>query len=112
MLQAILDALTWITDFASGVSGLIVDFVYQAFTWCAAKAFILWCESKIWMLGVAWDIASQVLRDLNVGSEVANAFGALPANMQSTASWLRVPEGINLVLNALTTKLVLRWMNA
>lgn len=85
----------------------IYDFIVSAFAWLIIKVeqFKWWWlkESLIF----AWDIGSQILKDLDISSKLNSAWSSLDSDTLKWLSFFRVPECINVLLNAGATRFVM-----
>jgi len=86
----------------------IADFFTQAFVFFIAKLTIWYWELKISSVKMVYSIASQVLADVNVSSYLASAFSN--SDLMQLATSCRIPEAINIVLSAMLTKFILRFL--
>lgn len=103
MMQFFNEILTWIT------SG-IYDFTVEAYAWIIIKVMIFKIESQLFLVTFAWDIAKEILTELNISQEVESALSALPAETVQHLNFFNVINGINLILNAFVTRFVMRFL--
>lgn len=105
-------------DFGFIVDGFnaIIEFInqgiYDFFKELLAR-FVIWytitlIEFKIWAIQFAWDIAKQVLIDLNFSAFINQAFSAIDSRIVSALTFFRIPECINILASAAVTKYILR----
>lgn len=76
---------------------------------------IIWVtKAKIYALTqsmiLAWDIAKQILINLNVMSQIATQVNGLPQDVKQVIVDTGVLDGINLVINAYATRYVMGFM--
>ncbi len=88
----------------------IYDFLTEWTAYFIIKATIASIDFKLFMIRFAWDTAKQILQQLNISNAINNAFSSLDSNVVMVLSFLHVPETINLILMALVTKFVLRFL--
>lgn len=96
----------------------VVDWFYQDIYPFVTKTIAEWIkasviaeiEMKIFLTAFAWDIAKDLLQSLNVSQYISAAWSALDPRLLQFLTFFRVPEGINLMLSALTTKFVYNYM--
>jgi hypothetical protein len=53
-------------------------------------------------------VAKAVLADYNVGAKLAEAFGMLPSQVASIATYLGVPQAVGTIIQAYVTKFSMR----
>lgn len=105
--NAIIDVFNQIQSFISdGIYQLLVDFT----AWAIKKAVIASIKFKIWALGFAWDVAQEIIVDLNVNAYLNAAWGSLNASTLSMLQFFKVPEAIQMILSAGVTKFVFRFL--
>jgi hypothetical protein len=66
-------------------------------------------EFKIFMLKFAWDVAKELLTSLNISPLIASAWSQLDSRVLQFITFFRIPEGINLLISAYTTRFVYRF---
>jgi hypothetical protein len=84
---------------------LLTDFV----AFLIIQLTILKIELQISSLIFSWDIAKQVISQLNVVSEINSSLSLLPPDTLNLLNFFNVPAGLNLVLNAAVTKYVMNF---
>ena len=92
------------------ISSGIYDLLKGSIAWLIEKALIAYYTSATWSLQFAWDIAETILTDLNISATIITYFDALPQNTKQIMAFFKIPEFINLVVSAFTTRLVLRFV--
>ncbi len=95
--------LTWI---GSG----IYDFATETWAWVIIKVMIFKIESQLFMMVFAWDIAKDIVNQLNISQEIKSALSALPAQTVEHLNFFNIINGINLIINAFMTRFVMRFM--
>lgn len=100
----------YLTYFVVWFSEGIYDFIVEIYAWGIIKVeqFKWWWlkESLIF----AWDIAHQLLIDLNISSKLTAAWSSLDSDTLGWLSFFRIPECINVLLNAAATRFVMSRM--
>lgn len=105
MLTEIVNFLNFIWEFlTSGIYQLLEDSV----VYFGVKLTIWSIEFMAWSIEISWEIAQGVLTAYNVQAHLDNAWSLLPAEIANGLAFFRVPEAINNILTALTTKFVMR----
>ncbi len=104
-LGFIVDGFNAILEFISqGFYDIIKAFLARLVVWLTISTI----EFKTWALQFAWDIAKQVLIDLNFSTLVQNAFSALDSQIVAVLTFFRIPEVINIIASSAVTKYILR----
>jgi hypothetical protein len=93
----------FITD---GIYQLLVDFT----AFLIKKAVIGMIKFKIWALGFAWDVAKDLIADLNINTILNTAWGSLHPQTLSMFQFFRVPEAVQMMVSAGVTKFVFRFL--
>lgn len=109
-----MDFLQQVIDFFNNVLAFIHQGIYD-FVTAAFAQFVIWSmvamvEFKIMMIGFAWDVAQQILAQLDVSSYINAAFGSLEPTLFNFICFLKIPEAVNIIMSAYTTRYVLNFM--
>lgn len=101
------ELFNWISDFfTSGIYKLITDSYASLIEW--------WLLSKLkwalWLLGFAWNIAQSLLANLGISSALSAAWGSLDSAVLQSLMFFRVPDVVNIMLSAFSTRFVLRFI--
>ncbi|MDO9140283.1 MAG: DUF2523 family protein, partial [Methylobacter sp.] len=77
--------------------------------------FIQWLILGYWTLKVkllffAWDVAQQLIADLNISVYVNFAWSHLESRTLSMLTFFRVPEAVNILISAGITKYIMRFI--
>ncbi len=109
-----MDFIQYVVTFFNQVYDFLGQGIYQ-FASDAFAQFVIWAtiqqiEFKIWIVGFAWEVAKSILDQLNISDALASAYGAVNGDVASMLGFFNIPEAINIILSALVTKFVLRFM--
>lgn len=114
MLQILGVLLTSVVAFFGAIDGWFGEEIYNFATWAFSQLvqYIILASIKFQILAVtfAWDVASQLLADLNISSFISEAWGSIPGDLSSVLGFFGVPEAVNILISALGTKFVLRFV--
>jgi hypothetical protein len=114
MIDAIKKLLDSVTNFFTALWDWLWDGLYDFAVWAFAGLVeyltLASIEFAIWAVGFAWDVAKQILQDLNFSAYLASAWGALPGNVAGLLTICRVPEVLTILASAVVTKYVLRFI--
>lgn len=64
----------------------------------------------LWALPFTWGIAASVLDMLNVSQYLNDAWASLDSYILGWLTYLRIPDAINILINAFMTRVVLRFL--
>ena len=103
MIDFFNEILTWIS------SG-IYDFATETFASIIIKVMIFKVESQLFLMGYAWDVAKEILAQLNIIQEIKSALSALPTQTVEHLNFFNIINGINLIINAFMTRFVMRFI--
>lgn len=103
MIEFLTEILTFIT------SG-IYDFTVEAYAWLIIKITTAKISYQLFLLEFAWDIAKDILIQLNISEEIKSALTALPTQTVEHLNFFNIINGINLIINAFVTRFVMRFM--
>lgn len=110
-LQKIFDSLV---KFFDTLWQWITEGIYDFATWAFAQyvqfASLQALKFKLWALNFGWDVARQILLDLNFGGRLAEAFALLPPSAANVLNALGISQCLTLILTAAVTKFVFRFI--
>lgn len=113
-MSTLLDITNVLTDLRQDFDDMRSNGIYQFFTkWFAEfiKWYMVgWYKAKLQAITFAWDVAQELLASLNLSEHINIAFSALDSRVVQIISFFRIPEAINIVLSAYTTRFVLNFL--
>lgn len=113
-MSTFVDVVNSIVDFRQELDDFRTSGIYKFFTQWFAEfikwSMVGWFKFKLQALTFAWDVASEILTSLNLSQQIDMAFSALDSNVVSIISFFRIPEAINIILSAYTTRLVMTFI--
>lgn len=104
----ILDAISYIADF---VGSGIYDFFVEVFTELTIWGVTFYIEAKIFAIGFAWDVAAGLLETLDISRYIQQAWSSLDSQLVSFLTRYRIPEALNLIIQAYLTRFVMGVLN-
>ncbi len=107
-MEAILAALQWLADFFGGGGDSLRDLIVEASVWIIKKVAIWKIQSQLWAIDIAWSAAKSILEDLQVFSTLTSAYSGLDDGTRNILAFFKIPQAINVILNAGVTKFVMR----
>ena len=113
-MATLLDIWNAFVDFRQYIEDIRSTGIYQFFTKFFAEyikwAIVGWYKFKFQSLVFAYDVASDILSSLNLKAVVQQTFSGLDFRIVQIISFFRIPEAINMILSAYTTRFVLNFM--
>jgi len=88
----------------------IYDFVVWIFRGFVEYSTLESLKFALVAVNFSWDVAKAILQDLQFAALLTNAFTALPGEVQGLLNICRVPDAISLLVTAMVTKYVLRFI--
>ncbi len=111
---SLLDLANGIVEFRQDVEDFrttgIYEFCVKWFAEFIKWSVIVWYKFKLQSITFAWDVAKEILTSLDLSSAINESFSALDFKVVQIITFLRIPEAINIILSAYTTRLVLSFM--
>lgn len=69
---------------------------------------VLWSiKLKYYSIQFAWDVAKSVLEQINITGVLNQYWRSIDSEILAYITWLRIPDALNLILNAYVTRYVL-----
>jgi len=107
MLDSISHFFDWLTTwFTHG----LYDFAVWAFAGFVKYTTLAFLNFALWTLPFAYDTARQIMSDLNINNYLQNAWSSLDSDYLAYASLLQIPAAVNIIVSALITRYVLRFI--
>jgi len=108
--------LSFIADWFNSVNGFIdyvwnflssgiYDFFKALLVILTKAALYSYLQFQIFMLEVAYEVAQEIMQEVGITQVIQQAWGAIPADVYSTLLFFNVPQGINLILAAIPTRI-------
>ncbi|MGY3892774.1 DUF2523 family protein [Aeromonas enterica] len=99
--------MEWMGDLFNGFFNDIYQLAVQFAAWIAIKMAIQWVEFKIFLLTFSWDVAKQILINLQFSDLISASFNNLPGQMKGILLYLRLDKGISILTQAFITRFLL-----
>lgn len=107
IVDSIVDIRQQIEDFLSvGIYHFFIKWFAEFMKWF----FVLWYKFKLFAITFAYDVAKEILDSINMSSMVEMAFISLDSKVMQIVTFFRIPEAINIILSAYTTRMVLTFI--
>ncbi len=96
------------TDIWSFFDDDVPSFIDRFWAYITVWGAKFYFEMKLESIKFAWFIAKEILQSFQVGSQIANLASALPNDIKAALIDCRFFDGLNIYLNALVTRFILR----
>lgn len=106
-LNVIYDGFMWFIQF---VYVGIYDFLHEVFEEFIAWYVIAQLKGMLVLMEFSWGVGKQIMINLNVGDYIQEGFSSLDPVLMGYLNFFRVPEGLNLIIQAIATRVTLRVM--
>ena len=70
--------MEWLGDLFNGLFNDIYNLAVQVTAWITVKMAIQWVEFKLFMLMFSWDVAREILINLQFSDLISTSFNNLP----------------------------------
>ena len=88
----------------------IYDFLVAVVSWLISGLTYLYLKSQLIALTFAWDVGQQLLIDLNISQYMQDAFSHFDSQTHQILLFFRVPESLNVLMGAYSTRYVMRFL--
>lgn len=102
--------MEWMSDFFNGFFNDIYQLAVQFAAWITVKLAIQWVEFKIFLLTFSWDVAKQILINLQFSDLISASFNNLPSQMREIMLYLHVDKGLSILTQAFVTRFLLNML--
>ncbi|HHQ4582018.1 TPA: DUF2523 family protein [Aeromonas hydrophila] len=102
--------MEWMSDFFNGFFNDIYQLAVQFAAWIAVKLAIQWVEFKIFLLTFSWDVAKQILINLQFSDLISASFNNLLSQMRGILLYLHVDKGLSILTQAFVTRFLLNML--
>jgi len=106
-IDTIVDGITWIIDFIYvGIYKFIEEIMQELVAWLVIAKL----QSMLFLMEFSWGVAKQIMVNLNIGDYIQMGFNGLDPVLMGYLNFFRVPESINLIVQAIATRVTLKVM--
>lgn len=106
-LDTIVDGITWIIDFIYiGIYEFIEEIMQELVAWLVIAKL----QTMLFLMEFSWGVAKQIMINLNIGDYIQQGFSGLDPVLMGYLNFFRVPESLNLIVQAIATRLTLKVM--
>ena len=108
-LKEVYDAITaffvnFISFINEGIYSLLTEVFAQLVEWYVIAAI----EFKIFVVGFLWGVAQNLLANIELSALINQAWSSIDSQLMSYLTFLRIPEALNILLQASVTRFILR----
>lgn len=105
-MEALLEGISFITAFLADSYTWVEQIFIEITSWV-----VIWSlELKLYAAHLAWGIAEAILANTNLSNQINQAWGSVDSQLLGYLTFFRLPEAINIMLQAHVTKFTLRLM--
>ena len=97
-------------EFLIELFNALLSSLYDLLVSITAYLIIGAMKTSIVMIMFSWDVAKQILIDLNVSQTIAASWNQLDPSTRAVFVYLRIPEVLNIILTARVTRFVLSYI--
>ena len=98
------------TDVWSFLEQDVPSFLRRLSNWVITQVTLFKINAQIETTKLAWGIAKAVAENFQIGSKIATAANALPLDVQAALVDMRLFDGVNIIVQALIARYVLRFI--
>lgn len=111
-MDTVASLITYIATFFDGIwewlNVTIVQMLKDFVEWLITSMTIGWIETKIYLLGLAWSVAENVITAFSVGPLISSALSGLSPTVAYWIDAFGILSGLSLVMQAYVASFVLR----
>ncbi|MFQ2651242.1 DUF2523 family protein [Aeromonas caviae] len=99
--------MEWLGDMFGGLFNDIYNLAVQVTAWISVKLAIQWVEFKLFMLVFSWDVAREILINLQFSDLISTSFNNLPDSVRDILLYLHFDKGLSIITQAFVTRFLL-----
>ncbi|WP_324027374.1 DUF2523 family protein [Aeromonas caviae] len=99
--------MEWLGDLFGGLFNDIYNLAVQVTAWMSVKLAIQWVEFKLFMLMFSWDVAREILINLQFSDLISQSFNNLPDDLRDILLYLHLDKGLSVITQAFVARLLL-----
>lgn len=102
-MEFISDFFTSIWGFLETVPAFLDDALVKLSAW-----YVIWVtKAKIYFVGFAWNVAQEVINQLNISGTINQYWGSIDSKVMGALTYFRIPDALNIILNSYLTRYVM-----
>lgn len=99
--------MEWLGDMFGGLFSDFYNLAVQVTAWISVKLAIQWVEFKLFMLMFSWDVAREIMINLQFSDLISQSFNNLPASVRDILLYLHFDKGLSVITQAFVTRFLL-----
>lgn len=104
------EAVLFFNDVSEFQNSGIYTFCTELFAQFVIYVTVAIIEFKIYAITFAWDVAKEVITQLNLSNSLTSAWSLIDSKTLQILSFFNIPDAINIIVSAKITKFVLRFL--
>ena len=104
--------MEYLTDFMDSILNWLEEGQFSFFEDLVAYIMVQLTIGKVtfmlWSIQFSWGVAQSVLDQLSIGSQIEAIWAATDSVVLSWLSFFKIPQALNMIMTAGTTKFVMR----
>lgn len=88
----------------------IYDFTKEVMVYLTKVSIHAYIQGTLFLVDVAYEVVQDILADLNITSQVQNAYNSIPSEIRSTLSFFGVPEALTIIFSAVPTRWAMKFV--
>jgi hypothetical protein len=102
--------MEWLSEFFGAFFNDIYNLAVQFSAWIVVRLALQWVEFKLFMLNFTWDVAKQVLLNIEFSAMLSSSFNLLPTELRGMLLYLHFDKGLAILSQAFVTRFMLNMM--
>jgi hypothetical protein len=98
---------TTYNSFVEFMNSGVYEFITEFLAVFVKYYFLAIIEAKIFFIGIAWGVAQNLFANLGLSDSINQAWGNLDSTLLSYLTFFRLPEALNIIIQASITRFVL-----
>lgn len=106
-LNTIVDGVVWFIDYLYvGIYEFIEEVMQELVAWLVIAKL----QTMLFLMEFSWGVAKQIMINLNIGDYIQQGFSGLDPVLMGYLNFFRIPESLNLIVQAIATRVTLKVM--
>ncbi len=100
----------FVTDIWSFLDNDVPNFFERALAYIIEKITLMRIAAQIEAMKLAWSVSRAIMENFQIASKLTSAVNGLPQDLRAAISDMRIMDGLNLVIQSLVARYVLRFV--
>lgn len=88
----------------------VPNFFERTLAYIIEKITLFKIAAQIEVMKLAWSVAKAIMENFQIASKLTSAVNGLPQDLRAAISDMRIMDGLNLIIQALVARYVLRFV--